>query len=498
MFWIDDSNAAGGLCFANKALLTNGIAPAGNGFYRYCGRNNPADSSKTPFAPRFGFAFRPFNNDKTVVRGGYGIFQDSSLAREIDNSGDFYPYVLRSSINPTQTTQPLAIQALKTTDQLYPDNSAPNPINARLYGSQFVAVVISDHPHNPYVQQYTLSVQREIAKNTTLEANYVGNRALHLLNRFNENMPGPLSGAQLATCQAALTAGNNATYNANNCAWSQRKPHPQNGGPGMLNSVWEGYSNYNAGNVKIERRTSDLTLLAVYTYAKSLDDKSAPAGIGANGAGFSGHMIDPLPRLDYAPSDFDVRHRFVTSAVYGLPIGRGKHILGNAGKATDLLIGGWQLGVITTFQRGFPFSVTAPDQGLAAGNAFQSFGYRANISGSPKLVKSLTQWFNTTAFSQPAWGIIPTAGRNDLTQPGINNWDMNLAKTFQFTERVGFQLRLETFNTFNHTQYGVDPTQPNIANGSSAVSANITAPNFGQVTAARPARIVQLGGKVIF
>ena len=75
---------------------------------------------------------------------------------------------------------------------------------------------------------------------------------------------------------------------------------------------------------------------------------------------------------------------------------------------------------------------------------------------------------------------------------------MELAKTFQFTERVGFQLRLETFNTFNHTQYGLDPTQPNIANGSSAVSANITAPDFGHVTAARPARIVQLGGKVIF
>jgi hypothetical protein len=75
---------------------------------------------------------------------------------------------------------------------------------------------------------------------------------------------------------------------------------------------------------------------------------------------------------------------------------------------------------------------------------------------------------------------------------------MNLAKTFQFTEKVGFQLRLETFNTFNHTQYGVDPTQPNVSNGSSAVSANITAANFGQVTSARPARVVQLGGKVVF
>jgi len=506
MFWIDDQNrpggshgnGLGGLCFANKALLTDGIAPVdgvANLVYNYCGRRNPQDSAKTPFAPRVGFAFRPFNNDKTVIRGGYGIFQDSSLAREIDNSGDQYPYVLRSAINPTDTTRPAAIQALKSSDQLFPNNTAPAEITPGLFGGGFVAVIISDHTRNPYVQQYTLSLQRELAKSTTLEVNYVGNRALHLLNRTNLNMPAPLTGAALAKCQADFgPPTNNANFTADKCNWSLRKPYPNFGGPGLLDSTWAGYSKYNAGNVKIERRTSDLALLAVYTYSKSLDDKSAPAGIGANGAGFAGHEFDFAPQLDYAPSDFDVRHRFVTSAVYGLPFGRGKHFANGAGKAADLLVGGWQLGVIATFQRGFPFSVNAPD----AGGAFQSFAYRANITGAPKLNKSITQWFNTTAFTQPAFGTIPTSGRNLLTQPGINNWDMNLAKTFQFTERVGFQLRLETFNTFNHVQYGVDPTQPNVANGSSSVSANITAANFGQVTAARPARIVQLGGKIIF
>ncbi|HYM76046.1 MAG TPA: TonB-dependent receptor [Candidatus Dormibacteraeota bacterium] len=508
MFWIDDQNrpggshgdGGGGLCFANKALLTNGIAPAdgvSNLVYNYCGRRNPQDSAKTPFAPRFGFAFRPFNDNKTVIRGGYGIFQDSSLAREIDNSGDQYPYVLRSSINPTDTTQPSAIQALKSTNQLFPDNTAPAPITPALFGSGFVAVIISDHTRNPYVQQYTLSVQRELAKNTTLEVNYVGNRAVHLLNRTNLNQARPLTGAALSTCQAdfALGAAGAAAYSADNCNWFQRKSYPNFGGPGLLNSTWEGYSRYNAGNVKIERRTSDLALLAIYTYAKSLDDKSAPAGIGANGAGFAGHLDESNPRRDYGPSDFDVRHRFVTSAVYQLPFGRGKHFA-NGSKVADLLVGGWQLGVIATFQKGFPFSVTAPDQGGAFQPGF--IPLRADITGQPKLVKNITQWFNTSAFSQGAWGTFGNSGRNNLTQPGINNWDMNLAKTFQFTERVGFQLRLETFNTFNHTQYGVDPNQPNVSAGSSSVNADITAANFGQVTSARPARVVQLGGKITF
>ena len=497
MFWIDDQNmpggsrfTGGGLCFANKALLTDGIAPAGNGVYNYCGRRNPADSSKTPFAPRFGFALRPFGDNKTVVRGGYGIFQDSSLAREIDNSGDFYPYVLRSSINPTQiATVP------KTTDGLYPDNSAPLPITQKLFGSQFVAVVISDKPRNPYVQQYTLSVQREVAKNTTLEVNYIGNHAVHLLNRVNLNTPPLLTGTQLANCQAAFTAGNAAAYAANSCGWTSRKPLPNFGGPGVLNSSWSGYSKYNAGNVKLEHRSGDLALLSVYTYAKSMDDKSAPAGIGASGAGFAGHMDDLNPRLDYAPSDFNVKHRFVNSVVYALPLGRGKHFLSGASKAEDLAVGGWQLSIINTFQTGFPFSVTGADLGLAGNPAYQSFAQRANLAGTPTLLKNVGQWFNTTAFSQPAFGVYGSSRRNLLTQPGINNWDIGVAKTFQFTERLGFQLRVEGFNALNHTQYGVDPSQ---GAGGSAVNSNVNSPTFGRLTSARPGRVVQLGGKLTF
>jgi hypothetical protein len=97
------------------------------------------------------------------------------------------------------------------------------------------------------------------------------------------------------------------------------------------------------------------------------------------------------------------------------------------------------------------------------------------------------------------FGVYGNSARNILTQPGINNWDIGLGKTFQFTERVGFQFRVETFNTFNHTQYGIDPTtQASGGPGQSAVDAGLGDVNFGKVTSARPGRIIQFGGKILF
>ena len=494
LFWVDDAVPAGALCFANKGLIALGVAPSTQNFYNYCGRNNPASSSKTPFAPRFGFAYRPFGGEKTVVRGGYGIFWDSAEAREIDDSGDLYPYVERANVAPTQQA---AAVAPKLTDNLFVSNTAIQAMNFNSFNNQFVAVIISDHPRNPYVQQYTLSVEHQLTPDTTLTVNYVGNRANHLLDRENINTPPLLTGTKLQTCQtdanstAAPPNDANSLLLRDGCNFFQNTPHPDFGAL-TINSVWEGNSNFNAGTVKIEHRSKNLALLSSYTYAKSLDDKSAAAGIGASGAGFAGHEDDLNPRLDYAPSDFDVRHRFVNSLIYQLPVGKGQMFGSSMGRAEDLLIGGWQLGVITTFQKGFPFSVTANDPG-----AYLSFGMRANQNGAANVGnRTATHWFNTAAFSQPAFGIYGNSGRNILTQPGINNWDISLDKTFKMTERMGLQFRLETFNSFNHTQWGVDPFAA--APAGSAVDSGLGDPQFGDITSARPGRIVQLGAKLVF
>ena len=498
MFWFDRANAGGGLCFADRKLETDAvsglggpIAPSGNGFYRYCGRANPADGSKKPFAPRIGLAYRL--SDKTVLRGGYGIFFDSYEAREIDDSGDIYPFVVRASPNPTADAATCGTPGFpacqpKLTDNMFP--AVPlHQVTAAQDGSQFFAVIISEFPHNPYVQQWSFSVQRELARNTTLEANYVGNKGTHLLNRINIGQPLPPPNPAL--CDPST--GGDPTSVPDQCPVSTRRPFSNiTSSLGFLDSQWNGYSSYNAGNLKVERRSTSLALLAVYTWAKSLDDKSAAAGVGSTNA-FAGHMDEHNPGRDYGLSDFDVNHRFVTSFVYQLPIGRGKKYGANMNRAADLAIGGWQITGITTFQKGFPFSVLCNDNfGLLL-----TFTQRCNQIGPAGNQHSLTQWFNTASFVQPLAGQFGNSGRDIIRGPGINNWDLGIGKDFKFTERVSFQFRTEAFNVFNHHQYGFDPFT---SNGIGAPIDNN--PNdgaaFGTVIAARPGRILQFGGKIVF
>jgi outer membrane receptor protein involved in Fe transport len=491
MFWFDRANPGGGLCYADKSLgtaditgLGGPIAPDGNGFYRNCGRNNPAAGSKKPFAPRIGFAYRL--TDKTVVRGGYGIFFDSAETREIDNSGDIYPFIVRASTNPNvDTTLP------KLTDNMFP--AVPlHQVTPAADGSQFFAVIISEFPHNPYVQQWSLSVQRELARNTTLEVNYVGNKGTHTLNRTNIGQgfapPNP------TLCDPST--GGDPTNVVALCPAASRRPFANiTSANGFLDSQWNGYSSYNAGNVKLERRSSSIALVAVYTWAKSLDDKSAAAGVGSTNA-FAGHMNENNQALDYGRSDFDVNHRFVTSVVYQLPVGRGKRFGGNMNRAADLAIGGWQITGITTFQKGFPYSILAADKlGLLT-----TFTQRANLvpgcDPNSGFHKSINQFFNTACFVQPLAGQFGNTGRDILRGPGINNWDMGIGKDFKFTERVAFQFRAEAFNVFNHAQYGYDPNTATSINA--PVDNNPNDAAYGKVIAARPGRIIQLGGKIVF
>lgn len=482
LFWLDTQNTLGGLCFADSALLTDGIAPAGNGFYRYCG-SKPRSSSWTPFAPRFGFAYRPF--DKTVVRGGYGIFFDSSETREMDNSGDQYPFLIRTSVTPNGGS------TLKTTDQLFAPVNAVTPVSAAANGGAFTAVILSENPQNPYVQQWTFSIERELAKNTTLELNYVGNKGTHLLERFNVDQAGALPAADVAPCNVDPT---DVTHN---CPYTSRLPLPNfTSSNGFLDSKWIGYSNYNSGNVKLEHRATDGAILLVYTWAKSMDSKSAAAGIGATNS-YAGPMDSADPKLDYARSDFNVGQRFVASYAYNLPIGRGKKFAGNINRLTDAAIGGWQFTGIGTFQQGFPFSVLANDLDGLLGTPNQRANFTPGLGTG--FHKSVTEWFNTAAYSQPVAGEFGTSGRNSLTEPGISNWNMGLVKFVPIGERAKFQFRVETFNTFNHTQFGVDPaTQGGNGPGQSAEVSNVNAGNFGAITSIRPPRVIQFGTKITF
>jgi hypothetical protein len=481
-FWQDVNNPNGGLCFADKRLLTDGVAPPGNGFFEYCGRRSPANPGLwKPFAPRIGFAYRPFGGEKTVVRGGYGIYYDSFEAREIDDSGDLYPYSIRDSLSPT--TQPVTT-APKLTNQLFPGFTTLTEVSPA--SATFIAVIESELPLNPYMQQWTLSVQRQLARNTSLEVNYIGLKGTHLLDRHN--IAQPYAPTNPAACQAVPDPCLGAGYTA-------RLPYPNFTGF-YIDSDWHGNSDYNAGNIKLEHRTGQMAITTIFTWAKSLDAKSAAAGLAADGGGYQGFMDNHNMNRDYGPSNFDVDHRFVTSYVYDLPFGRGKHFLGSASKALDYALGGWELTGITTFQTGFPYSIDAQD----LSGVLDSQNPRANrvpgISIAPAN-KTVNTWINTAAFSQPAIGYYGNTGRGILRSPGINNWDLGFFKNFNFTESKTLQLRFESFNTWNHPNYYVPLTGP-YAGGACNPDCAVQDVSFGALTIAAPGRIIQLGAKFIF
>ena len=490
-FWLDDKNSEGGLCYADPQLTKNGVAPGvgldGGPILRYCG-SVPHPGSKNPFAPRVGFNYRL--TPKTVIRGGYGIFFDSAEGREIDDSSDIYPYSIRNALAPaTNSTAP------KLSNNMFPAYSTLGPFPVSTLS--FIAVIESDNPLNPYVQSWTAGVQRELWANTTLDVNYIGTHAVHLLDRRQIAQPNAIPSDSLAFCQTQVN-GTYVNLGSAPCSNASRRPYP-NFSNIYINSDWHGYSHYNGLNVKVEHRARELALTAVYTWANSKDDKSAAAGVGATGAGFQGFMDNHNPKLDYGPSDFDVDQRFVSSYVYQLPIGRGKKVASNVNRATDLIIGGWQTTGIATFQTGFPYSITANDAGGALGTFFQ----RANIASGCDIHKNLSQVLqriNFDCFSQPDLGVYGNTARNWLRQPGINNWDMGLGKSFNITERVHFQLTGDFFNAFNHHQYVVN-TGALIGSGSgggSSISNSISSTTAGQITNAAASRIIQVSGKVSF
>jgi hypothetical protein len=336
MGWLDTTNAAGGMCISDKALTTDAIAPPGNGFYRDCGRSNPAPNELGDFAPRVGGAYRI--SDKTVARAGFGMFWDGMEGREIDDSGDIYPYVSRQRL-----TQNVGQTSYQSSDQLWPSFQTVSPIVGGPNGPKsFIAVIISEKPKNPYVQQWSASIERELSRGTTLEVNYVGNRGSRLLARNNINQAYPL--ADPSAC--------NVTPLPANCAVTARRPFSNFAT--YLDSIWTGYSNYNGLNVKVDHRDNNILLSAVYTWAKSLDDKSSAASAGAAATGWQGFLNNHNPALDYGRSDFNVGQRFVASFVYNLPVGRGKQFANNSNRLVDAVIGGWETTGIVTLQQGFP------------------------------------------------------------------------------------------------------------------------------------------------
>ena len=251
----------------------------------------------------------------------------------------------------------------------------------------------------------------------------------------------------------------------------------------IRDSDWSGWSDYHALNATVTHRGRGLVATAAYTWGKSTDSKSAAAGIGFNQIGWQGLLDNHDPARDHGLSSFDVAHRFVASFVWNLPFGRGERWGPDASGLKQAIIGGWQLNGIWLWQSGLPMTIWALDLGgaLDTGSGLN----RANVVGDVRTGGgTVEEWFNTAAFAQPALGEYGNSSRGILRGPGINNLDLGLFKNFVIGPTT-LQLRVEAFNALNHPQYLL-------------VSTFSWVPNFGVVTVAREARIVQLGVKLLW
>lgn len=400
------------------------------------------------WAPRFGLAFRPSDDNKTVIRAGAGIFYllqsgNNTVSQPILN----LPFIVDESIS-----QPV-VNGLPTTraENLFQPFSADSSFN-----TPYLATF---DPHNrvPYLAEWNFAIQRELMPNMALELSYVGSKGTHLEEMYPFNVP-------------MVNPNDQRPY-------QERLPFPAFSSGSFLANA--NNSTYHSLQVKLEKRYSNgLSFLASYAWQKSLDGTTNDQnGDGADNP-FNLHTMK-------GPSNIDIEHRFVFSYGYELPFGRGKAFGSNMPRVLDELVGGWQLAGITTFQTGLPFT---PQLGQSdPANVNYAYARRPDVIGSGQLSNpSINRWFNINDFAVPQPYTIGNAGRNILRGPKFQNWDMSLLKNFRFTERRYLQFRAEFFNVFNHPNFGL----PN-----SNIENQI---HGGQITDAYDPRIMQFALKLYF
>lgn len=461
------------------------------------------------WAPRLGIAWSPNKSDgllgkiiggpgKTSIRAGYGMFYTvipgSSLAYNLPQPpyGLSYTSPAPSLFNaPYQTAASGLFSGNPFPFNIPPLNTTKSNPDANQNFDAFLPIngATGPNPNNtyPYNEQYFFAIERELREGTVLNVSYVGSQAHHILLTYSVNPGNPALCLALsqpsevasgsATCGpfgegGQYTSASGVTYNCT------RGPY----GCALGNDDFEGSygnSSYNSLQVSLRHSTKDLTLQLGYTYSKSIDEGSAP-----------GDTSDPFDyKQERALSAWDLTHNFVVSYVYRLPFDKFT-------KSGHALLGGWELTGITRASTGFPVTLKSNDDNSLQGsipNGVNNYsvdigqytGAPLELNGNPR---NGLPYFNPDAFTAAALGTLGDANRRSFHGPGALNFDMALLRNFNITESKFLQLRIETFNTFNHTQFF----------GPAAIQGNIDSPLFGQAVKTQDARVMQLGLKFNF
>jgi len=453
------------------------------------------------FEPRFGFAWDPFKDGKTSIRGGIGIFSDrvfGNLVNNVRGNPPFEPSVDNFITAGVASANPSGIPTSQAQlANITPPGLAPfsNQLDDGAYG---FPALFATNIRPPSVISWNFGIQRQLNKDTTLEVNYVGNHATRILRALTANPPQPnLVDQQLA-------AGVNPDDLQFSTLWTS--------GPGFAvnnNAIYEGNlietagrSFYDGLEVTVtERPWHGLQAQLAYTWSHALDDSSDPIGPAAN------NNAVPIDNFDlqheYGNSGQDTRQRAVLNFIYHPAIGRGASLLSQG--VLGRIFEGWEIAGIATFQSGQPYDIYGALDTLHTG-----FADRASVI-NPSVEKTLPSTgkfdaggiftgYNLNAFNPDdgvtapiPWGIPANVIRNQWFGPGFNGWNVSLAKTVGITERVKFQLRVESYNLFNRPDFYKTPN-----NYTYDSNFGYSYSQIGQPDGTTGARQFQIAGKITF
>jgi hypothetical protein len=415
------------------------------------------------FQPRVSLAWRPFNDTKTVVRAGFGIFTITNLG----------PLSFNNSGNPTSAlhTYTNTVTAGGTPLIQFP-NTAP-PVTGVQYGGGGLDQGVDPNYRDPQANQWNLTVERQLASSDTLRVSYVGMNSYRLSITEDLNQI-PASTMPYETTAASPYVDPRAPYHN----WFT-----------LYSTFNAGKENYEALQVEVIHKASHgLTLDANYTLAKNLADNQ-----GDVPTAFAGEVNYGIPIAnrfdvagDYGNVDGDRRHRFLLSGTYQLPVGQGRALL-NTGGWRNALLGGWELNTLTLVETGPWLTPSISDSYDQSNTDVENRGAFLRpdvVSGNFYAGQSQSHYFNLAAFAPTPVGAgrFGNAGVGILEGPGTATINLGLAKVFKLRERAKLRFEATFTNVLNHVNFAPPATQIDNMATFGVLSAAQTAENAGNRT----------------